>query len=241
MYRTKLINLLKELKNSGAITQEQYYKVYPTATEPPKFYGLPKFHKPPCPLRRITLPRLNHVRQARWVADIMVPMVGKTPHHLQNSADLVNKLSQIRVDEDESLISFDVSALFTSVTVEESLTLIHETLAADPSVADRTALSPQQVTDLLRMCLTTTYFKYDGNFYAQIECAAMGSPVSPIVANLFMEDYEGTALEAYQDPPTYWGRYVDDALAMIKTANIEPFTQHLNAQHTIIQWTSELE
>ncbi len=39
-YRTKLINLLKELKNSGAITQEQYYKVYPTATEPPKFLWL---------------------------------------------------------------------------------------------------------------------------------------------------------------------------------------------------------
>ena len=61
---------------------------------------------------------------ARWVADILAPMVGKTSHHLQNSADLVNKLSQIRIDEDESLISFDVSALFTSVPVEESITLI---------------------------------------------------------------------------------------------------------------------
>ena len=168
-------------------------------------------------------------------------MVAKTPHHLQNSADLVNKLSQIRVDEDESLISFDVSALFTSVPVEENLTLIYEKLAADPSLADRTALSPQQVTDLLRMCLTTTYFKYDSIFYAQTEGAAMGSPVSPIVANLFMEDYKGKALDAYQDPPKYWGRYVDDALAVIKTANIEPFTQHLNAQNTNIQWTSELD
>ena len=69
----------------------------------------------------------------------------------------------------------------------------------------------------------------------------MGSPVSPTVANLFMEDYEGKALEAYQDPPKYWGRYVDDTLAVIKTSNIEPFTQHLNAQHASIQWTSELE
>ena len=206
-YRTKLINLLKELKNSGAITQEQYYKVYPTATEPPKFYDLPKVHKPPCPLRPIVACRGSIMYgTARWVADILAPMVGKTPHHLQNSADLVNTLSQIRVDEDESLISFDVSALFTSVPVEESLILIYEKLAADPSLADRTSLSPQQVTDLLRMCLTTTYFKYDGSFYAQIEGAAMGSPVSPIVANLFMEEYEDKALEAYQDPPKYWGR-----------------------------------
>ena len=34
---------------------------------------------------------------------------------------------------------------------------------------------------------------------------------------------------------------MDDALAVIKAAHIEPFTQHLNAQHTSIQWTSELE
>ena len=69
----------------------------------------------------------------------------------------------------------------------------------------------------------------------------MGLPVSPIVANLFMDDYEGKALEAYQDAPKYWGRYVNDVIAVIKTANIEPFTQHLNAQHTSIPWTSELE
>ena len=230
------------MKNSGAITQAQYYKVYPTATEPPKLYGLPKVHKPPCPLRPIVACRSSIMYgTAGWVADILAPMVGKTPHHLQNSADLVNKLSQIRVDEYESLISFDVSVLFTSVPVEESLTLIYEKLAADPSLADRTARSPQLVTDLLRMWLTTTYFKYDGSFYAQIEGAAMGSPVSPIVANMSMEDYEGKALEAYQDPPKYWGRYVDDVLAVIKTAHIEPFTQHLNAQHTHIQWISELE
>ena len=217
-------------------------RAYPTATEPPNFYGLPKVHKPPCPLRPIGACRGSIMYgTAIWVAYILAPMVGKTPYHLQNSADLVNKLSQIRVDEYESLISFDVRALFTSVPVEESLTLIHEKLAADLSLADRTALSPQQVTDVLRMCLTTTYFKCDGNFYAQIEGAAMGSPVSAIVANLFMEEYEGKALEAYQDPPKYWGRYVDDAIAVIKTAHVEPSTHHLNAQHTSIQWTSELE
>ena len=201
--------------------------MYPTATEPPKFYGLPNVHKPPCPLRPIVACRGSIMYgTARRVADILATKVGKTPHHLQNSADLVNKLSQTRVDEDESPISFDVSALFTSVPVEESLTLIHEVLAADHSLADRTALRPQQVTGLLRMCLTTTYFIYDGHFYPQIEGADMGSPVSPIVANLFKEVYEGKALEAYQDPPTYWGRYVADALAVIKTASIEPCAQH---------------
>ena len=104
-----------------------------------------------------------------------------------------------------------------------------------------TSLNPEQVTELLRMCLTTTYFKFDGKFYAQIEGAAMGSPVSPIVANLFMEQYERKALATYSDPPKYWGRYVDDAFSIVKTSKIEEFSQHLNSRHASIQWTSELE
>ncbi len=82
-------------------------------------------------------------------------------------------------------------SVHTSVPVEESLTLIRELLEADPTLSEHTSLSPQQVSDLLKMCLTTTYFKYDGEYYAQIEGAMIRSPVSPIVANLFMEWFEG--------------------------------------------------
>ena len=178
---------------------------------------------------------------ARFTADILAPMVGNTPHHLKNSADLVKKLADIRVDDDEIMVSFDVSALFTSVPVEESLSLIHQSLMDDATLADRTSLNPAQVTELLRLCLTTTYFKFDGKFYAQIEGAAMGSPVSPIVANLFMERYERQALASFPDPPKYWGRYVDDAFSIVKKVKIEEFSLHLNSRHPSIQWTNELE
>ncbi len=131
---------------------------------------------------------------ACFVVDILSLLVGNTQHHLHNSVDLVTNLTSIRLREDESIISFDVNALFTSVPVEESLTLIQESLEADPTLSERTTLSPQQVSDLLKMCLSTTYFKYDGEYNPQIEGAPMGSPVRPIVSNLFMERFEVKAL-----------------------------------------------
>ena len=47
---------------------------------------------------------------------------------------------------------------------------------------------------LLEFCHKNTYFPFQGQFYEQVEGAAMGSPVSPIVANLYMEYLEQKAL-----------------------------------------------
>ena len=69
----------------------------------------------------------------------------------------------------------------------------------------------------------------------------MGSPVSPIVANLYMENFEQIALSTFHDPPRFWGRYVDDTLAIIKTSAIDDFTTHLNSIDSSIQFTRELE
>ncbi len=62
-----------------------------------------------------------------------------------------------------------------------------------------------------------------------------------IVCNLFMERFEVKALDSYSHPPRFWGRYIDDGVAVIKTSIIESFTSHLNSQHKNIKWTSELE
>ena len=112
-------------------------------------------------------------------------------------------------------------------------------LSKDDTLPDRTKLSVAQVVDLLNLCLTTTYFVYAGCFYAQREGAAMGSPVSPVVANLFMEHFEQKALATFLHPIKFWGRYVDDALSILKTAQEDGLFTHLNNVDKRIQWTKE--
>ena len=67
----------------------------------------------------------------------------------------------------------------------------------------------------------------------------MGSPISPIVANLFMEDLEVQAIQTSSTPPTLWKRFVDDTFTIIKKEDRNSFLQHLNSIHQNIKFTCE--
>ena len=47
---------------------------------------------------------------------------------------------------------------------------------------------------LLKVVLNNCVFSFQGKFYKQLHGAAMGSPFSPVVANIYMEYIEKRAL-----------------------------------------------
>jgi hypothetical protein len=71
----------------------------------------------------------------------------------------------------------------------------------------------------------------------------MGSPLSPIVANLFIEKFENKALELYPLKPSRWKRYVDDTITKWPHGKEElnKFFEHLNGISDDIKVTMELE
>ena len=69
----------------------------------------------------------------------------------------------------------------------------------------------------------------------------MGSPVSPIVCNLYMENFEQIALEQAENPPRWWKRYVDDTYTVLRKDQAQKFTDYLNTVDKDIKWTTEGE
>ena len=189
--KNKLINILKGIKPKTGLGINRYNSMYPTGCVPPKFYGLPKIHKPDTPLR----PIVSSCGSVTYGLGWQVP----TPH--QQYSGLCWTGQTLQIGTGECLSSYDVSALFTCVPIDPALIIIKDLLDKDTTLKERTVMEVGDIILLLEFCLKNTYFSFQGQFYEQVEGAAMGSPVSPMVANLYMEYLEQKSLSTAPQSP----------------------------------------
>ena len=131
---------------------------------------------------------------AKELAKILKTLVGKFPHHINSTQDFVEQVRHITLVPGECLSSYDVSALFTSVPIDPALNIIKDLLEKDPTLKDRIVMGVNDIILLLEFCLKNTCFSFQDQFFEQVKGAAMGSPLSPIVANLYMKYLEQKAL-----------------------------------------------
>ena len=209
-----------------------------TGCVPLKFYGLPKIHKPDTSLRPI-MSSCESVAYcvAKEPAKILKPLVGKSPHHSNSTQDFVEQVKHSILAPGECLNSYDVSTLFTSVPVHPALSVNKDLLEKDPTLKNRTVLPVEDIIMLLNFCLKNTCFSFQDQIYEQVEGAAMGSPVRPIVANLYMEYFEQKALST-APTPRFWCRYVDDTCVIHKEIHKQELL-HINSVDPTIQFTVE--
>ena len=220
------------LKNAG-LPPQIIKKLSPRDSSAPRLYGLPKIHKESVPLRPIVsnIGGPNY-QLARHLVKPLQDLVGLNDSHIKNSMDFVNRITKIRIKTNDILVSFDVVSLFTNVPVQNTLDIIKEShkISAD-------------FFPLIEHCLTSTYFQFQGEFYEQTSGTAMGSPISPIIANIFMEDFENKILKNAPLKPSTWFRYVDDTFVIWSHGRetLPQFLAFLNSQRLNIQFTMEVE
>ena len=112
-------------------------------------------------------------------------------------------------------------------------------LEEDQSLQQRTTMSVDNIICLLEFCLKSTYFTYQGQHFEQLEGAAMGSPISPIVANLYMKNFEEEAISTAPHAPYFWRRFVDDTFTILESSQKRAFMGHINSIDQHIQFTCE--
>ena len=214
--------------------------MYPTGAVSPKFYGLPKIHKPGIPLRPIiSSTGTVTYNTTKELAKILKPLVGMSSHNVQNTRNIVEHIKDVRLRQGECIISYDVTTLFTFVPIQPVLNIFQQRLAKEKDLQKKTCMTIKQIISLLEFCLNSTSFVFQGQYYQQMEGAAMGSPLSPIVANIFMENFEKEAMETAPLSPSLWTRFVDDTFVILESQHKDEFFHHINSLDDNIKFTAE--
>ena len=143
------------------------HKLIESFPHTPRIYGLPKIHKEGAPLRPIvnTIGGPTYLL-AKYLAQKLKPLAGHTKSFAKDSTSFVNELKNFKLDPDNKLVSFNVVSLYTNIPISEAIKVIKHLM--DPDTAN-----------LVSICLTSTFFSFDGEFYEKTCGVAMGPP-SPL-------------------------------------------------------------
>ena len=221
----KLNSKLLKLKKTDAIDIRRYYRLRCRVPQPPKRYGLPKLHKPNIPMRPIVSFCGSPTYQlSKYLTTVLQPLTDQSRHKLQSTENFIDAIKTAQIPDDHRLVSFDVKSLFTSIPLQLALDCT-ETAITTSTV--KLPLPTDDIMDLLNLCLTSTYFQYNGKHYKQLHGTAMGSPVSVVVAEIVMQNIEELALSTYTKTLPLWLRYVDDTFTAVHKDKIDTFHEHL--------------
>ncbi|KAJ8912114.1 hypothetical protein NQ315_013203 [Exocentrus adspersus] len=113
---------------------------------------------------------------------------GITTSAVKNTHHFGEIIREQHITQQDPLVSFDVTSLFTNVPTNKALDIVKKKLSEDQALEHRTSLSINMIMEMLNMCINTTYFQLYNDFYQQEFSVAMGSPLLPIVSNIFIGD-----------------------------------------------------
>jgi len=178
---------------------------------------------------------------AVFIKQILHESLEKTVGHVTNSRQLVEELSGFIIESDHAMISLDVTSLFTNVPIDLALESISRRWN---SISQITSIPEEEFKDAVKFVLDSTYFMFNNVCYRQTYGTPMSSPLSPIIADLVMQDLETAALESLPFNLSFYYRYVDDIILISSgffENSLNLMLQTFNSQHGRLQFTMKTE
>ena len=156
--------------------------------------GLPKTHKEHLAMRPILFATQTYnYRLAKWLEEKLQPLF-YNKYTITNTFDFVSEIRELQINSGDILVSYDVSLLFTNVPLEETIQILADKAFTDNwfNKTYQLNLSRMDLVDLLRASTKDQLFQFNGQLYEQTDGVAMGSPLGPRLANVFMGSIEET-------------------------------------------------
>lgn len=193
---------------------------------PAQFYCLPKIHKNvnPIPGRPISsAPSTITYHTSIYLNNILKPLLPLIPTICQSSSEALQSIKTQTFPSTAIICTADVKALYPSIPTALGLDCIQRLLEMSNKF---TASKIRMIIQLMRWVLTNNFIQFNDDIYLQIEGTAMGTPMAPTYAVLFMFAIERQHIKR----ALYYKRYIDDIFGIFNSASdFNDFVQAINS------------
>ena len=233
----------KYLSDDNGFDKKLRASLTPTGCQPGKLYGQVKLHKGGHPMRPVvSMVGTPEYHLAKFLDDYIKPNIPKD-YMLSSTSDFIDKLKLLSIQGDETLVSFDVSSLFTNVPLMETIDIVIDRVYREDAVITP-PFRKVFFKKMLIMC-SQGLFMYNDEWYEQVDGVAMGSPLAPSLANMFLAHLECKVLMNKRSTPFYYPklylRYVDDTFCLFECKeHYTQFLEILNSLHPNLRFTVEV-
>ena len=238
---SRLQKRLLDLVKADLMPKWIYDAIRPTGSQRPRIYGLPKTHREGTLLRPILSMTSSSLHElGKWLADLLQSVLERfSSHCISDLFTFAKTMQNLDIDPNVFMCSFDVFSLFTNVPLDETIKICSDALYDDSDL--QPLISKDVFVELMKSAISSVKLSFNNTVYKQTDGVAMGSPLGPALANIFIGYYEEKLFAQTQKPPTYF-RYVDDTFAIFdREAEADKFPTKLICLHPSLKFTFEKE
>lgn len=182
----------KTLRECGTLLGENAKSLKVSNPCLPRMKCLPKIHKPGNEMREIIAGNNSPTHKiAQWLlAEFNSMGQWTSPHSVKNYMDVISKLNEAGgINDDEVMVSFDIKALFPSVPVHTTLSLLEEWLM-EKEENENWKHRVRQYMRLANLCMMENSFTFRGRYFKSTKGIAMGNRLSGFMSELFLTKME---------------------------------------------------
>ena len=235
---------LKGLVSEKSISKSVYDDICCKGASPARLYGLAKIHKDlinGIPKFRPIISQIGSptYNLAKFLTKYITPLTSNE-YTIKDSFEFSSNISS----QDHSLFmaSLDVDSLFTNIPLDETITITVNKIYGRKRKID--GIKKSDFREMLNFATKGSIFYFNGNYFRQVDGVAMGSPLGPALANMFLSHHEVSWIKNCPSTfsPKFYKRYVDDIFVLMHSEeNLLSFLGYMNTKHPNISFTHELE
>jgi hypothetical protein len=198
-----------------------------------------KRHKPEAPIR----PIINNTnapthKLAKHINQKLNTLINlKYEYNITNTTHFTNNISKLKLNSDHKLLTMDIKDLYINIPINDTLYITNNLLKLNHTDKAIT----REIMAILEMILHQNYFQYNEKFYKPKSGVANGSPLSSIMAEIFLQHLEQSKVKLLLEDRNivYYNRYVDDIFIIYNQSKITPqhILKHFNTQNKNLQFT----